>query len=141
MLISSAFSSVLKFSEVSLSSYMCASGGRGMVSVIRSSFSKFGSGISYIYAALCLLLSFFMGSALQLSSVIECTKSEFDFSSNLLYAFIIICLFFVVYRGVSFIERFTSFAIPIASIVYVCLAFCCIGLNFNNINYLTILPK
>ena len=109
LLISSVFSAVLKFSEVSLSAYTSVGGGLGMISVIHNSFSKFGSALSYIYAALCLLLSFFMGCALQISSVMESVKYEVDFLPSFLYSIIIICLFFLVYNSVKVI-RSTHFA-------------------------------
>ena len=68
LLVSSVFSSVIKYCEVAISTDKSAN---GMSEVIALSFRKSGKLLSKIYTLLCLCLSLTMGTALQSRSIAE----------------------------------------------------------------------
>ena len=133
MLISCIFSSVLKFAEASLTCENEKSDTGGMIAIIDKTFINHGKALSFIYAALCLFLAFTMGAALQVCSAVECVSVATDFCEEIFLAVILISLMFVIARGVSSIEKFTVIAVPLAALMYICLAFWCIAVNFHKI--------
>ena len=137
MLISCLFSSVLKFSEASLACSMCRCETGGMMYIIRKTFSGAGKCLSLVYAFLCLLLGWFMGSALQVSSAVECVEIATQIPLMCFFAIFVICFLFVIAKGIMSIEKFTVVVIPTATVLYICLAFWCLGLNFYKIPSIT----
>ena len=122
MLISTVFSSVIKYCESSLGRELSGSGGLGMIGIIRKSFARLGVPLSYLYALLTLLLSFTMGSAMQGGAFKSC--AELLFSDLTPYA-LIIYLFLLVAVMLFLRERITELTvriIPVTTIIYILLS-------------------
>ncbi len=129
LFISSVFSLIIKFSEASLASDMKLSSG-GMTEVIEKSFKKTKLP-AVIYAALCLLLSLTMGASLQARSAVESLAKN----GEILIPSIIFTLLvsFVVFGGAKRIEKFCSYLIPLATLLYIVLTLSVIILNFSRL--------
>ncbi len=119
MFVSAVFSAAIKYSEV----VMCASEGercgRGMMNVIEKSLGKRGKIVGGVYAALCLLLSFAMGSALQAGSVGGVATDSLGTSPVLVLAVLLVLVALGISGGVLKIEKMTSFIIPATTIIYI----------------------
>ena len=122
LIISSIFSSVLKYCEVTLSSDRSLSAvdkKYGMISTLASLKGRGGRGLSYIYAVACLSLSLVMGSALQCGTVSETVSEIFDTPPvivGIIFAFLVLLS---IMRGVKIIEKITLIAMPLSTIVYI----------------------
>ena len=97
LFISVSFSAVIKYCEVVISSdreslYFGEKG--GMYPVIKASFSRFGGLLSTLYALLCLLLSFFMGAALQSLALVDCLNETLGVSCYIGSFILAVFLFF-----------------------------------------------
>lgn len=130
LLVSSIFAATLKYAESTLSQDGRA---KGMMGVISVAFCKHGRIIASTYAALCILLSFFMGSALQTNSVIS--SFEFALSVPVWYGAIpfTILVGLVAWRGADSVKSIASFVIPIATAIYVFLCSAVIFSSFSRI--------
>ena len=133
ILISALFASVIKYAESSLGSLYRSEAGGGMSFVIRSTLGRAGIPISYAYALLCIGLSFAMGGALQSKSAVEAAAFSTGINPSLFALIFSVLVLVVIIRGANFIESFTAFVIPLATIVYIFLCFGIIFVNFNNI--------
>lgn len=133
LVLSAFFSITIKYAEAALSSDIREGNNGGMMYIIKKCFAKHGSSLSVMYAFLCLLLAFFMGAALQTSSAMECIK-EIDGDMYIPISLLFVTLVaIVIYKGISKIEGFTAIAIPIASLLYICLCISVILLNYYKI--------
>ncbi len=137
LLVSSIFASALKYSETALTSELCDKSGGGMMYVIKKSFVNLGGKLSQVYAILCILLAFFMGSALQSASAAECVRQGSEFPEQVYCILFFVLLMFTVFKGTNGIVKFTSIAIPAFAFIYICLALSCIILNYNLIPRVT----
>ena len=123
LLVSSLFSMVLKYSETALVISQKNIGHRGMHTVLETVFSRVGKHLGKFYAFLCLLLSLFMGSAIQSAAFVDTAQGAFAVSrptSAILLA--LLCLIPII-GGVEKIERASSRLIPLATLVYLLLSF------------------
>lgn len=128
ILISSLFAAVIKYAESSLAADKKECGHGGMAYVLKSSFPKTGGALGAVYAVLCILLSFSMGSALQSQSFgisLKFTKIP-DYFIALVFTVPVII---VIKGGAEKISRATSIVIPAATAAYV---FMCLAVILKN---------
>lgn len=125
LFVSSIFSMVIKYSETLLTSDV--KGGRGFSDLLSLPFSV-------IYASLIVLLSLFMGSALQSAAVIDVAECGLGirpaFTGIILLALLLPCLV----HGVEKIEKITEIIIPLTTIIYIIMCFCVIFMNFKHLS-------
>ncbi len=137
LLVSAVFSMAIKYSEASLAADMKAGGDGGMMYVIKKSFPKKLSYLSYVYAELCLLLSITMGSMLQAHSAVESIKTDSGYT--LIWAVLIFtaAVVFAAFGGAEKIEGITSVVIPLAAVVYIVLTLLTILKNHERLPSVT----
>lgn len=128
ILISSVFSSVLKYSEATLSSY-CGNCGYGFMPVLEHFFPRRGRTLGRLYAMCCLLLSFVLGAALQSSAVFGVSGLE-EQHALLVWCAMSLSAMLIVARGGEIIRRFTLRVVPLATLAYVLL---CLFVILRNI--------
>ncbi len=133
MLISSVFASVIKYSESLLSSDMSVGDHGGMMYVIRRVFKRIGVPMSKIYAVLCLLLSLFMGAALQSNSAVGAARESLEMSPALFAAIFTALAAAFIFYGRDRIDGVTSVIIPIAAVLYILLCAFIIADNFSRL--------
>lgn len=125
MLVSVLFASVLKYSEVVISSdnliHTDEGACGGMFYVIRNSFSHIGGAASKIYAASLVLLSLVMGAGLQSGTVVETTGELFDTPPVVICAVLAFAVLFAIVGGAKIIEKITLVVIPLSTIIYITL--------------------
>ncbi len=133
LFVSSVFAMVIKYAETTLAADNAADGYGGMHVTLCSVFSRAGRPLSVIYAALCLLLALFMGFCLQSASVITVARISLGIPAAA-GAFVLVILLIpsVIYGG-SKIERFTAFAIPLTTVVYIIMTFAAIFVNIGRL--------
>ncbi len=131
LLVSSVFASVIKFSESVISADKGS--GIGMIGVIESSFGKKSKLISGIYAALVLMLCFFMGAMLQSASVGQCASLGFSVSPLTVAFIITVWLLPAIIMGSQKIDKITAIVIPMTTIIYIFVASFAIIKNFQRI--------
>ena len=131
LLISSVFSSVIKYAEVALS--VDGARGGGFIGVIKGSFCRLGAPLASAFALLCLLLAFFMGGALQCSAIADVARDSFGISSYIIPIPLILSVGFLTLGGGEKIEKWVSFIIPIATIVYIFMCFAVIIPNISRL--------
>lgn len=123
--VSSVFSMVIKYAETLLA--YDVKGRRGFSDLLRPPFS-------IIYALLILLLSLFMGSALQSAAVIDVAECGLGlkpvFSAIILLILLLPCLIY----GIGKIEKITEIIIPLTTIIYIIMCFCVIFMNFSRLS-------
>ncbi len=123
LLVSSIFASVLKYSEVTLShdnlEHTPSGTSGGMIYTLRGLGGRLGTPLSYIYAAFCLLLALFMGSALQCGTVAEAFGEIFDTPQLFIGIIFGLAVFVSIVGGVKIIEKITLVAIPLSTILYI----------------------
>jgi AGCS family alanine or glycine:cation symporter len=129
--ISSVFASAIKYCEVKFSA--SHTGGLGMISTVKEAFRKIGVPLSKIYSALALLLSLFMGSALQARAIFDSSESALPISSPLLASVLVTALFILLKSGKRAIRDASSVIIPIAAFLYTGTCLLIIFSNFSAI--------
>ena len=130
--LSSVFSMVIKYSETLLVFDSPLIKG-GMCAVCESAFPKFGRIISTFYAMLTVLLSLFMGCALQSSAVSDLLFSGVGISPFLSSFFVLILLSPCFFGGVKRIQNITEFIIPLTTLTYIIM---CLFVIVSNISIL-----
>ena len=130
LLLSSLFSSVIKYAEVALSA-SAEKSGRGFIGIVKESFGRFGAPLATLFALLCLVLSLTMGSALQCSAAAECAQAALKIKREYLLLPILILVAAVTSGGEKFIEKAVSIIIPLTTLVYVFMCFSVILPNFS----------
>ena len=131
--ISGIFASVIKYAESSLAADMTHRGQGGMMHVISSSFKKCGKFLGALYAFLCLLLSFFMGAALQSRSAVSAGRCLIKLNPALVSLIFALLCAAVVFGGAKKIECATSIIIPLSTIIYIIICCAVIFKNASNI--------
>ena len=125
LMVSSVFAMVIKYAETLLA--YDVKGSRGFSDLLRQPFSL-------IYAILILLLSLFMGSALQSAAVIDVAECGLGlkpvFSAIILLILLLPCLIY----GIGKIEKITEIIIPMTTIIYIMMCFCVIFMNFSRLS-------
>ncbi len=129
IIISAVFSCALKYAESTLAADTAEDGSGGMMYLLKSSYKKHGKMLGSCYAVLCLLLSLFMGSALQARTLIETASVCIPIKKGVFACLLVFLTFGVVVGGVGKIEKATVMIIPLATAVYVvlCIALICIN--------------
>ena len=128
LLISVFFSSVLKYSEVTLSADSKRHG--GIYHVIKDTF---GRGLSKVYAFFTLLLGFFMGGALQCHTFVSSVGELFDTPPIISVVFMGVLVFFGICFGRKIVAKITEIIIPLSTMVYILITLSIIILNFSRI--------
>ncbi len=130
LLLSSLFSSVIKYCEVAIATDKSAV---GMAAVISRSFRLYGGALAKIYTVLCLLLSLSMGTALQARSIGEIAELSFGVAPEVLVIPLVVFLLFFMLGGASLIEKGVKYIIPATTILYILMCLCIIIPNFFGI--------
>ncbi len=136
LFISVSFSAVIKYCEVVISSdreSLCFGERGGMYPVIKASFSHFGGMLSMLYALLCLLLSFFMGAALQSLALVDCLSETLGVNRYIGSFILAVFLLFAVYRGERVVSKVTAVIIPLTTIIYIIMSLACILSNVGQL--------
>ncbi len=133
LLLSSVFSAVLKFSEASLALELKEEKKLGFGPVLPKIFKKHGSILALIYSALCLLLAFFMGAAVQSSAATDICSFSMGIPNIITATLLCLFIFLGILGGAGKIEKITAVLVPIASLAFVFLAFSSLLVNRNNI--------
>ena len=135
LLVSSVFSSVLKYCEVTLShDRMGCEGERyGMISALENLGGKKSRYLSYTYAFFCLLLSLFMGSALQSGTVCETVSEIFNTPPVIIGIAFAVFIFISIIGGVKIIEKITLIAIPLSTILYIIITLSVIAVSIDRL--------
>ncbi len=123
LLVSSLFSMTIKYCESSLSADL--SGEWGMVGTFRLLFTKYGRYLSVAYAVSIIILSFTLGSSIQVSAIINCAEN-FQLDSRACVLIVSLVALYVIINGRDRIKGITAYLIPIASVVYIALCVCAI---------------
>lgn len=133
LLLSSVFSSVLKYSETALTLELKNEAEWGFQSVLPKIFTCRGRLCALFYSLFCLLLSFLMGSAIQSAAVSDILSSAIDLP-KIISAFILCALLsFGIIGGIKGIERVTAILVPFASVVFMLLCLVSLFVNIENI--------
>lgn len=130
LLVSSLFSSIIKYCEVALATDKSAS---GMAEVIKMSFPRRGRTLGKIYTGLCLCLSLTMGTALQSGSIGEIAGLSIGIPSEALLIPLILFLLFFILGGANIIEKGVKYIIPATTALYTLMCLCIIIPNFSGI--------
>ncbi len=132
LFVSMLFALAVKYCEVVIVSdnlYHDGDSHGGMYYVIKNSFSRIGKAMSALYSAAVILLSFFMGAALQSSTVCESASAVSALPPMLISAvfafFVLICII----GGADKIEKISVFVIPLTTVVYIITTFTLIVVN------------
>ncbi len=136
LLVSMVFAVVIKYAEVVAASdnlYHDTDSHGGMYYVIKNSFRRCGSGMAKLYAFSVILLSLFMGAALQCSTVRE-TFTEVQTVPAATVALILAALvIFAITGGAKKIEKITVVIIPLTTIIYIILTLTVIAVNIDGL--------
>lgn len=128
--VASIFSMVIKYAETLLVFDSPTLKG-GMCAVSESTFPRWGRVISPIYAILTVLLSLFMGCAMQGTAVSDLPFSSVGFSpvfsSFILLSLLAPCIF----GGVKKIQNITEFVIPFTTAIYISMCFLVVLSNIS----------
>ena len=129
--LSGIFSSVIKYAERLLSASQnleC-----GMCPVIKSSFRRFGNGVSKLYALLCLFLAITMGTMLQ-SNAVFLSFSEFFKVGKVGAALFTLSVFlFIILFFKDKIDSVTAVLIPLATAIFLVFILIIIGENIESL--------
>ena len=116
LVFSSLFASAIKYCEVKFSASY--TGGLGMIRTVMEAFGRLGLPLSKIYSVTALLLSLFMGSAMQARAIFDSRPSTLPISQPLLAAILVTSLFILLKSGKKVIRDASSVIIPIAAFLY-----------------------
>ncbi len=129
LVVSSFFSSSVKYAEVSVSSNAGTS--FGIIGVIEKTYKKCGKPIAALYASLAIILSLSMGMLLQ-GSAIRASFSA-DTPSCIFAIPILLLCSFIFARGGNRIKKAVAFSVPIAAICYTGMCFSVIIPNIDSL--------
>jgi len=137
LFVSSIFSSVTKYAEVTVTSDNLTHGDdvtRGsMICVLRNTLGGLGLGLSKVYALFCIVLALFMGAAMQSMTVIELSGEIFNTPPHFVGVFLVVLVLFAILGGAGLIEKITLFLIPVSTVVYIILCLVTIFCNLTNL--------
>ncbi len=119
LLVSSIFSAVIKYAEITLATDKLSDNGGGMMYVIGTAYRRVGRVLGALYAVLCLMLSLTMGSALQSQSAAASAGIGSPFCSFIISLGFTLIVATVIIGGAEKIENATSVIIPISTIIYI----------------------
>jgi AGCS family alanine or glycine:cation symporter len=133
LIISSLFAMILKYSEACISSDISDGNGGGMIFPIKNCFGRIGGSLSYLYAALALMLAFFMGGALQSVGGVGALSVSCGIKiGSLSLIFAIACVaFLLIYKDK--IKSVTFALIPLITVTYIAFSLGVIILNIGKL--------
>ncbi len=120
LFISSFFAMAVKYSECVMASEF-SSHGRGMMIPLQRSFGSFGVPIAKIYSVSMLILSLFMGAAIQSDSFISSAAHIFPLDKMAVAMIFLVATVSVISGGGGKIKNATEALIPLATLFYVVL--------------------
>ncbi len=132
LFVSMIFAAVVKYAEVVICSdnlYHDRDAHGGIYYVIRNSFRRFSSAASVMYSFGVLLLSLFMGAALQSGAVYETVGGTLGSSRGAVAAVLFAVTLALVIGGVRKIEKVTVYIIPLTTIIYIFITLSIVLLN------------
>ena len=132
LFLSSIFAMIIKYAETLLT-FECGAPKGGMAEVLSRVFRGCGRFLSPLYAALMLVLSLFIGSAMQSAAVLDVAEGAFSIHPIIGAVILLILLLPCLVGGVRKIENITEIVIPLTTIIYISMCFCVILLNFNKL--------
>lgn len=132
LLVSALFSSAIKYAEVTLAVDSAKRGDCGFIGLVRRSL-RGGKFFSLAFALICLLLSLFMGAALQCSSISECAEAGIGIKRSFFLFPILLTVAAAIAGGGKRIEKVVCIIIPLTTIVYIFMCFAIIVLNIEKL--------
>lgn len=132
LFISSFFAMIIKYAETLLVFDIGVRGG-GMATVIERVFGRLGRALSLLYTSLMLLLSLFMGSAMQTSALCDVAEKSLRLDPLICAIIFIFLLTPCLIGGGRKIENITELIIPLTTIIYIILCFAVIFINFSRL--------
>lgn len=133
LVVSSLFAMVIKYSECILTFDAIKGEKGGMHLVLLKVFEKWGGILSILYTVVCVFLSFFMGGAMQSRAAIDIVYQNGGISPWIIgfgFGFFVII---GVIGGTGKIEKITEKLVPIATIIYILIAFLSILKNISSV--------
>ena len=128
----SFFAMVIKYSETLL--VFDAPGGRGgMCSVISRVFGKWGSVFALIYGIFTIVLSLFMGSAMQSAALSDALAKIVGINPLLICILLLVIFTPCISRGTKKIESATEIIIPLTTIIYIIMCFMAIFMRISRL--------
>ena len=131
MFISSLFSAVIKYAEVSLV-FSGNAGQEGMAGLILRTLRR-GRVLSVAYAGLTIALSLFMGAAMQTSALCDVAEQALKLNPFITALILVIFLLPALFGESRKIENITELIIPMTTIIYIIMCFCAIFTNFDKL--------
>jgi AGCS family alanine or glycine:cation symporter len=132
LFVSALLAMIIKYAETLLT-FDCRVAKGGMADVLKKTFLKTGKFLAPLYAALTLVLSLFIGSAMQSTAVLDVAENSF-LIHPITGAFILIILLLpCLVGGARKIENITEIVIPVTTIIYILMCFYVILLNFSRL--------
>ncbi len=135
IIVSGVFSCVVKYAEVITAEQMYKQGDRvgcAFFYVIKRALPK-GECLAPVYATLTVLLSLFMGGAMQTHAAVSCVNSFLQIKPIVASLIFTLPVCFAISGGGGKIRRITSFVVPLTTIIYIISTFCVIAFNYNNV--------
>ena len=124
---------IIKYSETLLV-FDVGAGQGGTVTVLTRVFNRSGRLLAPIYAALTLLLSFFMGASMQSAALTDVAEKSLGLSPIFTDLILIILLLPCLLGGAKKIESITEIVIPLTTMIYIFLCFTTIFVNFHRLD-------
>lgn len=137
LFVSAIFSSVIKYSEVTLAADNLSGRGGGMFYAIKHSFTRTGNTLSRVYAIACLCLALIMGASFQIHTVGATAAQIFNTPPAFILIIFIISVLFVILNGRKTISKITLFVIPLTTVIYIIMTCTVIFSRFDAIPTLT----
>ena len=128
LFISSFFAMIIKYAETLLT-FECGAPKGGMAEVLSRVFRGCGRFLSPLYAALMLVLSLFIGSAMQSAAVLDVAEGAFSIHPIIGAVILLILLLPCLVGGARKIENITEIIIPMTTMIYI---IGCLGVIFAN---------
>ncbi len=132
LFVSSFFAMIIKYAETLLSFDAGAERG-GMAGVIKMLFGRLGDKLSYIYAALTVLLSFFMGASMQGAALIDVAYQSLLIKPYISLTVLLLLLTPCFFGNGRKIESITEIIIPLTTMIYIIMCFCVIFINHSRL--------
>lgn len=133
LVVSSLFSMAIKYSECAVCFSLPDTERGGMHRVIAATFTKFGRAAARIYAALCIALALFMGSAVQSNALCDVATASYGLPPVFCALVLAIFLLFGIVGGAEKIEKITEKLVPLTTVIYILLTFGVIFLNIRRL--------
>ena len=135
IVLSSVFSSALKYAEVTLTLDCKETVGYGPAfsGVLKSLGGASGRSLSAVYTIATLALSLIMGGAMQSGAATALCTEYFGVGTLVVSVFFCLLLIFAIIGKRSRISRITELLIPVATVLYILLSACALGVNCEKI--------